>query len=109
MLRRTSCCWYHQQDWSNVSELAIQLIETARADGKTEHEISGQFMTKARELGTSNQDLMALKSLLEPGVAIVPHLGENATHTNGNHRARAMKDAGVTRTVVATWLPPSTS
>ncbi|MDX3186606.1 hypothetical protein ABT248_31620 [Streptomyces sp. NPDC000971] len=106
LLRRTSCCWYHQQDWSKVSELGIQLIEHARNDGKTDHEISEQFIAMARELGTSNKDLMALKSLLEPSVAIAPHLGENATYTNGNHRARAMKDADVTRTVVATWLPP---
>ncbi|MEU9530474.1 hypothetical protein AB0D58_34600 [Streptomyces sp. NPDC048210] len=109
LLRRTSCCWYHQQDWSKVSELGIQLIEQARTAGKTDHEISEQFMAMARELGTSNEDLIALKSLLEPSVAIMPHLGDNATYTNGNHRARAMKDAGVTRTIVATWRPPNES
>ncbi|MGW8883906.1 hypothetical protein [Streptomyces sp. NPDC055749] len=36
----------------------------------------------------------------------MPHLGVNATYTNGNHRARAMRDVGVARTVVVTWLPP---
>ncbi|MFE6041087.1 hypothetical protein [Streptomyces sp. NPDC056452] len=64
--RRTNCCWYHQQDWSRVSELAIHLLEKARSDVKTEREISDQFTTMAEGLGVSNQDLKALRSMLEP-------------------------------------------
>ncbi|KQZ12109.1 hypothetical protein ASD51_33620 [Streptomyces sp. Root55] len=105
-LRRTGCCWYHRQDWSRVSELAIRLVEQARCAGKAESEIADEFMVLAKALDATNQDLLALKSLLEPGIGIIPHFGKNASYTNGNHRARAMKDAGVVRTVVVTWLPP---
>lgn len=58
--RRANCCWYHRQDWSRVSELAIHLLEKAGSDGKTEREISDQFTTMAEGLGVSNQDLKAL-------------------------------------------------
>ncbi|GGZ05662.1 hypothetical protein CP967_00320 [Streptomyces nitrosporeus] len=100
---RTSCCWYHQQDWAGVSELAIGLIERARREGRPDREIAEQHMTLARELGTGDQDLMALNSMLEPGLGIAP---AGDSYTNGNHRSRAMKDAKVARTVVVTWLTP---
>ncbi|MFI0020305.1 hypothetical protein [Streptomyces griseus] len=106
--RRTSCCWYHQQNWSRVSELAVELVESARGAGKTDREISDQRLTLASELGVGPADRPALDSLLSPAVGIVARLGANASYTNGNHRARAMKDAGVVRTVVTTWLPAET-
>jgi hypothetical protein len=104
--RRTDCCWYHTQDWSTVSELAIRVVEQARREGKTDRDIADQLSTRTRQLGADERDLPALHSLLNPAICIMPHLGKNASYTNGNHRARAMKDARVDRTVVVTWLPP---
>ncbi|MFF8617156.1 hypothetical protein [Streptomyces sp. NPDC015350] len=106
-LRKSAdCCWYHAQDWSTVSELAIRVVEQARREGKTDSEIADQLPARTREVGTDDSNLPALRSLLDPVIGIVPHLGENASYTNGNHRAQAMKDAEVTRTVVVTWLQP---
>ncbi|MFJ2627632.1 hypothetical protein ACIO6T_30595 [Streptomyces sp. NPDC087532] len=102
----THCCWYHAQDWSTVSELAIRVVEQARREGKTDSDIADQFSTRPRELGTDDSNFSALHSLLDPSIGIMLHLGEDASYTNGNHRARAMKDAEVDRTVVVTWLPP---
>ncbi|MER5615878.1 hypothetical protein [Streptomyces sp. NPDC002215] len=106
-LRRSAdCCWYHAQDWSTVSELAIRVVEQARREGKSDSDVADQLSTRTRELGTDDMNLPALRSLLDPGIGIMPHLGEDASYTNGNHRARAMKDAEVARTVVVTWLQP---
>ncbi|MGY3676523.1 hypothetical protein [Streptomyces sp. TE33382] len=104
--RPADCCWYHAQDWSTVSELAIRVVEQARREGKTDSDIADQLSTRTRELGADDIILPALRSLLDPGIGIMPHLGEDASYTNGNHRAQAMKDAEVARTVVVTWLQP---
>lgn len=101
----TGCCWYHKQDWAAVSELAIRLVEDARRDGLADEDIGEISMERARALGAADNDLPALRSLLSPAVAISPHLGPDPGYTNGQHRARAMRDAGVKRTIVVTYLP----
>ncbi|MEU3920095.1 hypothetical protein [Streptomyces sp. NPDC029004] len=99
------CCWYHDQDWLAVSELAILVVEQARRDGLADDEISEEIVERARGLGGGERELPAVVSLLSPATAIVPHLGPEPSYTNGNHRARAMHDAGVERTVVVSYLP----
>jgi len=99
------CCWYHAQDWAAASELAIRLIDHARQDGLADEDISTQIVERARALGADEAFLPALISLLSPATAIDARLGPDPSYTNGNHRARAMLDAGVERTVIVTYLP----
>jgi len=99
------CCWYHAQDWATVSELAIRLVDRAREDGLADDHIAGELLERARALGAQKAQLSALVSLLSPATAIIAHFGDTPGYTNGNHRARAMLDAGAKGTVIATCLP----
>lgn len=106
--RRTArqCCWYHQGDWHTVSAVAVKLLSSARR-ARIE---DAQFYTWAMGQATSQEltewQTSALQTLLSPAVSI--HVGKGG-YTNGNHRTRAMLDAGVRRTVVTDLktLPPA--
>ncbi|GGQ33190.1 hypothetical protein [Streptomyces roseolilacinus] len=99
------CCWYHRQDWAALSEHAIRLIERARADGMPDHDIAANRAALAVAYGVETRQRPALYSLLDHGDGITAALGPAGWYTNGQHRVRAMKDAGVDRTVVVAYLP----
>jgi hypothetical protein len=106
--RRTGreCCWYHQGDWHTVSALAVKLLGTARRSGIEDAQFYAWAVDEAAAHDLTEWQTSALKTLLNPAVSI--HVGKGG-YTNGNHRARAMLDAGVRRTVVTDLeaLPPA--
>lgn len=106
--RRPGCCWYHAQDWHAASEQAICLLDAARRDGLTDRELADNLSERTAALQVPKEQRQALRTLMSPGYAIDASLGPNGAYTNGNHRSRALRDAGVQRTVMITWTPPDT-
>lgn len=105
--RRTvrECCWHHQGDWHTVSALAVGLLGAARRAGIDDAQFNEWAMDHPAAKDLTEWQARALATLLNPGIAI--HVGPGG-YTNGNHRTRAMLDAGVRRTVVTGYrqLPP---
>ncbi|MFF0205916.1 hypothetical protein [Streptomyces sp. NPDC005017] len=93
--RPTTCCWYHQQDWTRVSEAAVALLEDAHRDGVTGDGIAPYALDKAQAAGLSDADIDALRTLFAPALGICA----TWAFTNGQHRVQAMRDQGVSRTV----------
>jgi hypothetical protein len=96
-----SCCSYHGGDWHRVSEAAIDLVHAAEDAGVDAADLL--LWAKEQDLlagyGLSDWEAMALRSLLAVSVAIYP-FENGGGYVNGQHRARAMQDQGVVRTVV---------
>jgi hypothetical protein len=106
--RAPGCCWYHAQDWHAVSEHAIRLVEQARRDGLADRDLADSLGDRVAEGNVPEKHRAALRTLLSPARAIDASLGPDGAYTNGNHRSRALRDAGVQRTVMITWTPPAT-
>lgn len=99
---QAGCCWYHSGDWHTVSRLAVRLLREARRAAVDDREFCDWAMGNPAVLGLSDWQTKALASLLSPGIAID---ADRHGYGNGNHRARAMLDAGVRRTVVTSYRP----
>ncbi|MFK0296331.1 hypothetical protein ACIQU6_38470 [Streptomyces sp. NPDC090442] len=96
------CCWYHDHDWHAVCEQAVRLVQDAQRVGITGRDLAPHALQRARQEATSEPNLEALRTLLAPETAITA----NTIYTNGQHRVRAMRDAGVERTVTVRWEYP---
>lgn len=99
-----SCCEYHQGDWRLVSAVAVDAVEKAVSEG-----LSGEAVGhRARELGQDSflvgEQKRALRSLLGSD-SISLDFSPLPRYVNGRHRTQAMKDMGVERTVITTYLP----
>lgn len=105
--RRTvrECCWHHQGDWHAVSRVAVRLLGAARRAGIDDAQFYEWAMDHPATKDLTEWQSSALNTLLNPGISI--HVSK-AGYSNGNHRTRAMLDAGVRRTVVTGYqeLPP---
>jgi hypothetical protein len=99
---QAGCCWYHGGDWRVVSQLAVRLLSEARRAAVDDREFYHWAMDHPAVLGLSDWQTRALASLLSPGIAID---ADRRGYGNGNHRVRAMLDAGVRRTVVTSSRP----
>jgi len=99
-----SCCWYHQGDWHAVTATAIDVLRLARADGDVE-DLHLRAVELARDLALSGWQWQALESLfLDPiQVAEPESRAIGVGYVNGRHRAQAMLDQGVHRTVVVVY------
>ncbi|MFC8660592.1 hypothetical protein [Streptomyces sp. NPDC057199] len=97
--RPASCCWYHQQDWAELSETAIRLVEDAYRDGVTGKDLAPYALGKAETTGLDAAGIDALYTLFSPGRAVCA----TTAFTNGQHRVQAMRDQGVSRTVTVSW------
>ncbi|MEU8003674.1 hypothetical protein AB0B66_21160 [Catellatospora sp. NPDC049111] len=100
------CCWYHRGDWHQVSEVAVGLLRRASARGVDQSDLGPHASNLAREIDLSCWELEALDSLfldpIEPDREIT-----GVGYVSGRHRAQAMLDAGVRRTIMAIWdFPP---
>jgi hypothetical protein len=96
------CCWYHGGDWHAVSDTAIRLVKHARRQGVTGDEVPEHVLETARAEGVSGWAYQALYSLLAPAWSL--QLGNTRCrgrrrYVNGQHRAQALLDAGVRRTI----------
>lgn len=95
-----SCCWYHGGDWHRVSRAAIRLVRAARKAEVPTDDIYLWCKERIRQQNLSEWEIAALDSLLAgPGIGIQPSEGGHS-YINGQHRAQAMLDTGVHRTVV---------
>ena len=94
-----SCCWYHGGDWHVVNKAAVRPVRAAEITGVPADDFPEWCEPQFDNLGLTDWEIQALRSLLAgPGIGI--DLGVKGQFGNGQHRAQAMLDAGVRRTVV---------
>lgn len=106
--RGRACCWMHQGSWHRVSRTAIALVRQAQRDGVAGEDIYEHVLGQARAAGMDGWELDALDALVSYGDGIQPDTYEDGSrfYINGQHKARAMLDQGVRRTVVIRWQYP---
>lgn len=106
------CCSYHAADWAAASRAAISALSQADAgpidrdaDADVEDERMDAALKALRAQRLDEKTLKAAESLfLDP---IQPECEDGAVwYINGRHRAQAMLDGGVRRTVVGRWTDP---
>lgn len=106
--RRTrACCWYHGGDWHAATRLALAIFDLARRNDISAEELATYADRHAEAAGASGWQREALESLFSPALAIQPD--DEGHYVNGQHRAQALMDAGVRRTVVLVHRWPETS
>jgi hypothetical protein len=101
------CCMYHATDWHSVSRATIRIARQAARRSVASEEWEDRLMELTAKLPEPERE--AAQSLLWPGAGI--DIGRLAgqrqfSYADGRHRARAMMDAGVRRTVVTHWHWP---
>ncbi|MEV6533692.1 hypothetical protein AB0M86_29540 [Streptomyces sp. NPDC051639] len=103
-----SCCWYHAGDWHRVSDMALTALSRARDEGVKPEDMAGYAVGHAAAAGASEWEREALYSLYCPPSAIQPAGDEPVSEAfiNGQHRVQAMRDAGVSQTVVLRLVSP---
>ncbi|GIJ49741.1 hypothetical protein Val02_66270 [Virgisporangium aliadipatigenens] len=94
------CCWYHGGDWHQVNRLALRLVAQFEAAGVSFEDIPRHVLNHPDAQGLTDWEAEALDSLVMD--TIRPHgpWPRDARYNNGNHRAQAMLDAGVRRTLI---------
>ncbi|MEV5177972.1 hypothetical protein AB0L10_44870 [Streptomyces flaveolus] len=97
-----SCCWYHGGDWHAVNALALQVLGRARAQGVDGDDMMDFAIAHATAVGVGGWQTEALATLFSIGDAIQPD--SEGGYINGQHRAQAMLEAGVRRTVVLRYV-----
>ena len=92
-----ACCWYHGGDWAAVTATAARLIAAAvEADRGADEELRDKVLTAAQTKGLSKWGLIALNTLLSEPITIEAASDNHpASFVNGQHRTRAMRDAGL--------------
>ncbi|WP_329167301.1 hypothetical protein OHB49_44430 (plasmid) [Streptomyces sp. NBC_01717] len=93
-----TCCWYHGGDWHTVNAMALQVLERARAQSVAPDDMEEFATAHAAAAGATRWQTEALATLFNTADAIQP--ASEAGYINGQHRAQAMLEAGVRRTVV---------
>jgi hypothetical protein len=97
--RVMTCCYYHSVDWRRVSAAAIRIARQLRGAGDAH---TSRAYDLAAAAGLPRLEREALAELLAGSSGIrVDHDDQGRRYyLNGRHRAAAMLDAGVRRTVV---------
>jgi hypothetical protein len=97
-----TCCYYHGIDWRRVSAAAIRIVRQIRAEGRTGNAHASRARDLAAAADLPQLDREALAELLAGPTAIRVGRDDQGRryYLNGRHRAAAMLDAGVRRTVV---------
>ncbi|MCZ1011913.1 hypothetical protein [Streptomyces lydicus] len=100
------CCWYHGGDWHVVSAMALDVLKQARTQGIDAEDMEQYAVEHEAAAGATEWETEALATLFSTADAIQPD-SSGTGYINGQHRAQAMFDAGVHRTVVmrTTWEP----
>jgi hypothetical protein len=93
-----TCCWYHGGDWHTVNAMALQVLERAQAQSVDPDDMEEFANVHAAAAGATRWQTEALATLFNTADAIQP--ASEAGYINGQHRAQAMLEAGVRRTVV---------
>ncbi|PRY53532.1 hypothetical protein [Glycomyces artemisiae] len=101
----TLCCWFHDGSWAQVSEAAIGLVEAKAAEGLVGDELVDAVTATVQEIEPPTKWFgEAVMSLIDGGEPI--NYGSVADwkdgkpfYIGGRHRAMAMMQQGVHRTV----------
>jgi hypothetical protein len=93
-----TCCWYHGGDWHTVNAMALKVLQRARAQSVEADDMEEFATAHATTAGATRWETEALATLFNTADAIQPSSGTG--YINGQHRAQAMLEAGVRRTVV---------
>ncbi|MFI0169502.1 hypothetical protein [Streptomyces sp. NPDC017095] len=93
-----TCCWYHGGDWHRVTAMALQVLQSSRAQSVSPGGMEEFATAHAAEAGATRWETEALATLFSIADAIQPSSGTG--YINGQHRSQAMLEAGVRRTVV---------
>jgi hypothetical protein len=101
--RPLPCCWYHGGDWLTVCAMAVRLVRRAQAQGLQGRALVTYVRAQPEVVDLDSWQVEAFDSLLTDGISV-----EDGSWVNGQHRAQAMMDAGVRRTVLTQLEYPST-
>jgi hypothetical protein len=102
------CCEVHQADWHKASKIAIRYLRDAGRAGIDPTYCPGgddtydYIMNRAASDRLGGSEHRAVKSLFLGPIDVVRCGRARWDYMNGQHRARAMLDQGVHRTVVIT-------
>lgn len=101
--RQRYCCWYHRGPWAEASETAIGIVEAETATGRLGDELVDAVTKRADRIEPTWQR-EAVLSLVDGGEPI--NIGSvddwqdgDREYVGGRHRAMAMIQQGVRRTV----------
>ncbi|MEV4708709.1 hypothetical protein [Actinoplanes sp. NPDC049316] len=94
------CCWYHGGDWHSVSRLAVRLARQARAAGVTFDDTATWVTSHPDVQALSMWERDALLSLFVDTIRPDARWPSSEGYNNGQHRAQALLEAGVRRTVI---------
>lgn len=97
------CCWYHGGDWHEVASMALEVLKRARAEAVAAQDMEEFAVAHAGAAGAGRWQMEALATLFSTADAIQP--ARQVGYINGQHRAQAMLEAGVRRTVVLRTVP----
>lgn len=104
----SECCWYHRGDWRRVNAVAIRLLTAATPRlpaimTMDELDDLAAAVTDAADAeGIRGWERDALHSLFLDPIVLTSDDDEDRGrpwYVNGQHRSRAMRDAGVARTL----------
>ena len=106
--RGRACCWMHQGSWHRVSRTAIGLVRQAQRAGVAADDIYEHVRAQAEAAGVGGWELDALDALVSygDGIQVDTYDDGSSFYINGQHKARAMLDQGVRRTIVIRWQYP---
>ncbi|MEV8553803.1 hypothetical protein AB0L04_28805 [Streptomyces glaucescens] len=93
-----TCCWYHSGDWHRVNAMVLEVLKQAPTQSLDPDDVEKLATTHAVETGATCWETEGLATVFNTANAIQPSTGTG--YINGQHRAQAMLEAGVRRTVV---------
>jgi hypothetical protein len=102
--RPTLCCWYHDGSWTEASETAIGIVEAATAQDLEGEALVDAATERAGRI-ESRWLRQAVSSLVDGGEPLhfegsTDWTGDDRLWIGGRHRAMAMIQQNVRRTVV---------
>ncbi|MEU9983601.1 hypothetical protein [Streptomyces sp. NPDC050856] len=92
------CCWYHGGDWHRVNTMALEVLQRTRTQSVDADDMEEFATAHAATTDASRWETEALATLFNIADTIQP--SSSTGYINGQHRAQAMVEAGVRRTVV---------
>jgi hypothetical protein len=108
-VRVRECYWYHGGDWRRVCSAAVRLVHRAVCTEVPFDDIRQAVLDAARVEGMSDWEMDALFTLLAYPIELGRRGRWRTYYVNGQHRSRAMLEAGVRRTITVDWKCPQTA
>lgn len=101
-----TCCWYHGGEWRTANATALRLLATTPMISTDPDDRQFELVEAAAAEGITGWQMHAVESLFLDPIRLLHDEDEGKTwYDNGQHRGRAMRDAGVARTITAVDEP----